>query len=181
MTSSRVLFLRTSGHLEGVAAAVRREMQALDPDVPYVDVSPFSEVLGWQTRTWRMGATLLSLFAGLALLLAVAGIFSSVSYAVTSRTPELGVRLALGARFPHLLWTVVRSALGLALAGVAIGVALILWLGRYVDPLLFEVKAGDPGVLAVSAATLLAAAWLASLFPALRIRRIDPSVALRAE
>jgi ABC-type antimicrobial peptide transport system permease subunit len=89
--------------------------------------------------------------------------------------------MALGARFGPLLWHVMRFAVGLAALGVAVGLALSLWLGYLVGPLLFEVPARDPLVHSLAAVSLLGAAFLASLFPALRIRRIDPAVALRAE
>lgn len=179
--SSRALFFRASGNAGRVAGAVRRELQSLDRDLPYVDIRRLGEVLDPQTRPWRMGAALFSVFAALALVLAVVGIFTSVAHAVSSRTAELGVRMALGARFGELLWLVMRFAVGLAAAGVAIGLALSLWLGHKLGPLLFEVSASDPLVHSLAATSLLGAAFLASLYPALRIRSIDPALALRAE
>lgn len=127
-----------------------------------------------------MGATLFSLFAGLALLLAVVGIFTTVGHAVSIRSAELGVRLALGARFGQLLWLVMRFALGLAAAGLAAGLLLSLWLGHFIGPLLFDVSAADPLVHCLAGLSLLGAAFLACLIPALRLRRIDPAAALRA-
>ncbi len=179
--TSRALFVRGSGDPDRLAAAVRREMQALAPDLPFVDTHPLSGLLERQLRPWRLGATVFSLFGLLALGLAMLGIFAAVAQAVASRADELGVRMALGAGFKDLLWLVLRFGLGPAALGLALGLGLAAWLGRFVEPLLFEVSTRDPGVASAALLALLGAALLASLVPALRVRRLDPAAVMRTE
>jgi len=180
--AGRALFARAApGAVRGLAGAVRREMQALDPGLPFVDVQPLAELLAPRLRTWRTGATLLTLFGLLALALAAVGIAATVAHAVAARRRELGVRLALGARPGELVGRIVGWALALAALGAAAGVALAALAGRYVGPLLFEVSPRDPWVAAAAVATVLLAALLASWLPGLAVRKIDPAVAMRAE
>jgi predicted permease len=179
--ASRALFVRGPAGGERLAGAVQREMQGLAPDLPFVEVRRLSDLLEPQIRPWRLGASLFSLFASVALALAVLGIFAAVAHAVASRTDEMGLRMALGARSPHLLGLVMRSGLAPVAAGVALGLALAVWLGRFVEPLLFQVPAWDPGAASAATLALLGAALLASFLPALRVRRLDPAAAMRNE
>jgi putative ABC transport system permease protein len=179
--TSRALFVRGSGGPERLAGAIRREMQGLVPDLPFVDVRPLSGLFERQLRPWQMGATVFTLFGLLALGLAVLGIFAAVAQAVASRADELGIRMALGADFKDLLWLVLRSGFVPVALGLVVGLGLALWLGRLVEPLLFEVSTRDPGVASAAVLALLAAAVLASLVPALRVRRLDPAAVMRTE
>jgi ABC-type antimicrobial peptide transport system permease subunit len=108
-------------------------------------------------------------------------LYSVIAYNVAQRTHELGVRVALGARTPDVIRLVVSDGLRVAVAGVAIGVVVALWAGRWVKPLLFQVSANDPSVFVVVATTLLVVAVAASWIPALRASRVDPNVALRTD
>jgi putative ABC transport system permease protein len=178
---SRALFVRAAGDPELLANAVRRELQAVAPGLPLIDVASLAEMLDPQVRPWRTGAVMLSLFGALALALAAIGIFAAVAYAVAARTHELGVRLALGARSRDAVWLVMRCGFVPAVAGAALGTGITLAAGRYLEPLLFRVAARDPAVAATAVLALLAAALFASFLPGLRARRIDPVSAMRSE
>jgi ABC-type antimicrobial peptide transport system permease subunit len=128
-----------------------------------------------------MGAALLSIFGGLALLLAMIGVYGVMSYSVTQRSQELGIRMALGARASDVLLLVLKQGMVLAASGAALGVALALLLGRVVGTLLFGVSGRDPLTLAGVSAVLTLVALLACYIPARRAARVDPLVALRCE
>jgi putative ABC transport system permease protein len=117
----------------------------------------------------------------LALLVAAVGLYSVIAYNVAQRTHELGVRVALGAQSPDVARLVVGEGIRVSLVGVAIGTAVALGAGRYVGPLLFSVSPRDPVVFSVVAVMLVAVAVVASLVPAWRASRVDPSVALRSD
>jgi ABC-type antimicrobial peptide transport system permease subunit len=120
-------------------------------------------------------------FGGLALVLASIGLYSVIAYDVAQRTHELGVRIALGARLRDLVRLVLGDGLRFALLGVAAGSGIALWAGRWIEPLLFDQSPRDPFIFGAVAAVLLTAALIASLIPALRASRVDPSMALRVE
>jgi ABC-type antimicrobial peptide transport system permease subunit len=151
------------------------------PGASYVKLTPFSEVMGQQTQSWRLGATMFVAFGALALILAAVGLYSVIAYNVTQRQHELGVRLALGARAPDLVRMVVTDGLKVVGVGVAFGLAVALWAGKFVAPLLFSVSPRDPSVFALVALTLIAVAVAASWMPARRASRVDPNVVLRSE
>jgi predicted permease len=132
-------------------------------------------------RPWRLGATLFTLFGLLALVVAGVGVYSSVSYGVSQRTHEFGVRAALGATTGNVLSQVLSEGLRTVAIGVALGVALALAAGRLVSSLLYGVKSNDPGAIAIAAVVLLSIAAVASLVPAWRAAKADPVEALRAE
>jgi len=161
--------------------AVRREAARLDSELPLYDTKTMEERLERSLLARRASMVLCLVFAGLALLLAAIGIYGVLAYAVTQRTREFGVRIALGARAADVLGMVFRQGLTLALAGVAIGVAGAYFLTRLMTALLFEVKPADPGVFVLAAVLLSAAAAAASLAPSLRATTIDPVVTLRYE
>jgi ABC-type antimicrobial peptide transport system permease subunit len=129
----------------------------------------------------RLLAKLSGLFAGLAVLLAVIGIYGVVSYGVLSRTREIGVRMSLGAQRGDVVWMVLRNALGLVAAGLAVGLPLCLWVSRFVESLLFGVEPNDPLTLAVTATILTGVTLLAASIPARKASRVDPLMALRHE
>lgn len=161
--------------------AIREALSALDPSVSYVDIGTLQEAIDPQMRSWRLGAAMFGAMGALALLMATFGLYSVVSFLVAERAPELGVRIALGARARHVLSVVLRGSVGATAAGVAIGLALTLSTSRWIEPLLFDVSPTDPGILGGVAAAMLAVATGAGLSPAVRATRIDPIRSLRAE
>jgi ABC-type antimicrobial peptide transport system permease subunit len=175
------LFVRTRGEATRFKESLRRQLQREMPGASYVTITPFSEIVGSQKRSWRLGATMFVAFGGLAMVLAAIGLYSVLAYNVAQRTHELGVRRALGAQVVDVVRLVVTDGLRVAMIGVAIGVAVALWAAKWVQPLLFDVSAKDPVVFGLVAATLVAVALAASLVPARRASRVDPNVALRAE
>ena len=175
------IFVRANGKATRYAEAVRRRLQQEMPGASYVTITPFEEIIGSVTASWQLGATMFVAFGVLALVLAAIGLYSVIAYNVAQRTHELGVRVALGARGPDVIRLVVSDGLKVAVAGVAIGVIVALWAGRWVKPLLFQVSANDPSVFAIVAVTLLLVAIAASWVPALRASRVDPNVALRTD
>jgi predicted permease len=164
-----------------VADAVRRELLRMDPNLGYIDIEPLARGLEWQVRPWRLGATMFGIFGGLALLVAAVGLYSVIAYGVAQRRHELGVRVALGAPWRAIVWLTFRQGIAAAAIGVAIGLAIAVAAGPYVEPLLFHVPADDPIVFAIVGVTLLAVAAGAAIVPALRGARSDPMRALRAE
>jgi putative ABC transport system permease protein len=175
------LFVRTRGDATTRAEGVRRALQQLMPGDAFVTARPMEEILDPVVRSWRLGATMFVAFGGLALVLATIGLYSLIAYGVVQRMHELGVRVALGARGNDVVRLVVGQGIRLTLAGVAIGGGVALWAGRFVKPLLFDESARDPVVFAIVTVSLLGAALLACIVPALRATRVDPVTALRAE
>jgi putative ABC transport system permease protein len=139
------------------------------------------EVIGVTTAPRKFTALLLGVFAAVALVLAGLGIYSVISYSVTLRTQEIGIRMALGARRPDISSMVLRKGMLLTLIGAAIGLVGALVLSRWMSSLLFGVSASDPATYALVLLVSLAAALLACLLPAHRATRVDPLVALRYE
>ena len=175
------LFVRTRGPAVDAKEGVRRRLQALMPGPSYVTVTPLSDILGSQRLSWRLGATLFTVFGALALVLAAIGLYSVIAYNVAQRTQEMGVRIALGARMPDVARLVLSEGMKLAVVGIVLGGALALVVSRWVKPLLFDVSPRDPLVFAGVAVVLLAVAALASFVPARRAARVDPMKALRTE
>ena len=138
-------------------------------------------LFAWQMRPWRVGSSLFSLFGGLGLLLSTIGLYGVLSYLVSQRTSELGVRVALGAARGHLLRLVVGQGLRVTAAGVVVGVVGALFAGHALASLLYGVSPHDPVVLGLVAGALIVVAAIASYLPALRATRVDPMVALRYE
>jgi putative ABC transport system permease protein len=173
--------IRTTGAGASSAEAIRRRLQREMPGASYVTVTPFRDVVGEHTRSWRLGANMFVTFGLLSLVLAMVGLFSVIAYNVAQRTHEFGVRVALGAQAQDVALLMIGHGFRVAAAGVAVGGMVALWAGRFIKPLLFEESPKDPTVFAVVAASLLFAAVLASLIPALRATRVDPVQALRAD
>jgi putative ABC transport system permease protein len=175
------LFVRAAGPARELAETVRRRLQLVMPGASYVTVVPFGDVLGRQTRSWQLGATMFVAFGALALALAAIGLYSVIAYTVAQRIRDLGVRAALGAQVSDLVGLVVSEGVRLGVAGVAIGVGLALVGSRWIGPLLFEESPHDPLVFGFVVAVLLGVAALASYLPARRAAQVDPVVALRYE
>src|SRR5256714_12139 len=164
-----------------IGIALKRGRPFNDGDQPVSDVRTMKDVLGQELGQRETGTTLLGVFAALALLLAAIGLYGVLSYFVSQRIPEFGVRLALGAQSRDILWLVVKRGMGLALLGLAIGLAASFALTRLMQSLLFEVSASDPVVFALIALLLAGVAFAACVIPARRAMKIDPMVALRYE
>jgi putative ABC transport system permease protein len=177
----RDLVLRTGGDPLGVVAGVRQVVHEIDPDQPVSNVASMETLLTQETGPRRLGMILLSAFAGLAILLASLGIYGVLSYFVAQRTPEIGVRMALGAQRGNVLRLVMRKGLMWTVTGVAIGVGVALALTRFMSSLLFEVSASDPLTFAIVPLVLIVVALLACYIPARRATKVDPLVALRYE
>ena len=177
----RALLVRPAGAPEAVAAAVRRELLAVAPNLTSVTVQPLQAAVDPSLRSWRLGATMFVAFGGLALLLAAVGLYSVLAFSVAARSHEMGVRIALGAHARDVLRLVVGEGVRVAAVGVAIGLVVVLAAGRLVESLLFETSPRDPLVLGGVAVVLVVVATAASLLPGLRATRADPNVALRAE
>jgi predicted permease len=146
-----------------------------------LNVNTMAKAMEPEYRPWRLGATLFSLFGGLAALVAAIGIFSTVSYAVSQRTHEFGVRAALGADMGAILRQVLSEGVRVVAIGVALGIVLAIAAGKLVASLLFGVSPGNPAALLLAAGLILAIAAASSFFPALRAARSDPAAALRSE
>jgi ABC-type antimicrobial peptide transport system permease subunit len=144
-------------------------------------ITPMTTNLEPEYRPWRLGATLFTGLGILALIVAMLGIYSTVSYGVTQRTHEFGVRIALGARVTDVLRQVVGEGIRTVAVGVGLGVALAIATGKLIEVLLYGVAPRDPGVLGLVSVSLLVVAILAALVPAWRASRADPIMALRAD
>jgi predicted permease len=175
------LLVRTTGDPESLLGAVRDRVQTIDRRMPLRGTGTVQQNVEAGLWAPRMGAALLSIFGGLALTLAMIGVYGVMSYSVTQRRQELGVRMALGARASDVLLLVLRQGMALAAGGAAIGLILALVLGRLVSTLLFGVSGRDPLTLAAVSASLTVVALLACAIPAWRAARVDPLVALRYE
>lgn len=175
------LIVRTDGDPKTVLATVRREVQALDPNLPLVAVSPISEVLDQVLWAPRMGAALLAVFGLLALVLAAVGIYGVLAYSVSQRTHEIGLRMALGAQRGDVLKMIVRQGMTLTLIGVVVGLAVAFLVTRFMESLLYGVAATDPLTFTGVSLVLAAVALLATFIPARRATRVDPMIALRHE
>jgi putative ABC transport system permease protein len=175
------LHVRTATPSRTLLAAVRREAQLLDPTLPVYNLQTLAQQKDGALYTERLSAMLLTLFGLLALSLAAVGIYGVLSYAVTERRREMGVRLALGARPRDLLRLVVGQGLTLALIGLVIGMGASFALTRLIAKLLYGVSATDPLTFVVIPLLLVVVALLACWIPARRATRVDPLVALRYE
>ena len=173
--------VRTPGDPLNLVAAARSEVLAVKNDQPISNVHTMEELLSNSVAQRRFNMLLLSIFAGVALLLAAVGSYGVMSYSVAQRTHELGVRMALGAQTSHVLALVVKQGMTLALAGVGIGLAAAFGLTRILASLLYGVSATDPLTFSVIALLLASVALLACYLPARRATKVDPMIALRYE
>jgi putative ABC transport system permease protein len=173
--------VRTDADEAAVATAVRAAVRSIDPELPVQDVETLDRVLQRVNGQPRFRTVLIGAFAATALLLAAVGLYGLISYTVAQRGPEMAVRLALGATPAQVARLVVGQGLGLAGAGVVVGIAGALAATRLIAGLLFAVSATDPGVYLGLALLLLAVAAMACGVPARRAMRVDPMTALRAE
>ncbi|HZF38753.1 MAG TPA: FtsX-like permease family protein, partial [Blastocatellia bacterium] len=173
--------IRTAAEPRSFVAGMRSELQAVDRELPLHNVATMEQVIAKSVADPRFYTLLLGSFSALALILAAAGIYSVISYSVTQRTHEIGVRLALGAQPGAILRLVVRQGMTLTLAGLAVGLAGAFALTRVLSDFLYQVSVTDPGAFALLSLLLAAVALLACWIPARRAAKVDPLVALRSE
>jgi putative ABC transport system permease protein len=173
--------VRTKGEPAALGASVREAVRSVDKAVATYDLKTMNDVVSRAAAQWRVPMLLLSAFAGVAMLLAMLGIYGITSYYVTQRTHEIGVRMALGAQIADVLKLVLRRAMLLAVIGIVIGVAGAFAVTRYMTALLFGVKPIDVITFVAVALALLLVALIACLLPARRATQVDPLVALRYE
>jgi putative ABC transport system permease protein len=176
---SMTLVVRTATAPAAVLPLIREQIRAIDRNVPIAAITPMEQVVSdaiWQPR---LAMSLLSWLAGLALLLAAVGIYAVMSYIVSGRTQEIGIRIALGASQADVQLMVLAQSLRPVAAGVVLGLAGAFALTRLMSSLLFETSATDPGILIAVTILLVAAALLAGALPARKAARIDPLIALR--
>jgi len=175
------LVVRAAGNPLNLAPAVRQQVWAINPNLPVVDVISMEQRLAESIASRRFQMLLFGLFAAVALVIATVGIYGVISYTVSQRTHEIGIRMALGAQTSDVLWMVIRRGMILALIGVALGLATALALTRVMKNLLFNVSATDPATFTLIALLLVSVALIASYIPARRAAKVDPLRALRHE
>ncbi len=175
------LIIRTTADPLTLTAAVRRQVQAMDPNQPVYNVSTMDQTLDQSLVTQRLSMTLLAFLASLALILAAVGIYGVMSYAVTQRTHEFGIRMAIGAQPRDVFKMVIGRGMMLALIGVAFGLVGAFSLTRLMKSMLFAVEPTDPVTFAGIAALLTGVALVACYVPGRRATKVDPLVALRYE
>jgi putative ABC transport system permease protein len=175
------LIVRTSLDPLELATPIRQQLHGLDADLPFAEVSSMDEIMQQQTSDRRYTTGLLILFAGFGLGLAAIGVYGVVSYGVAQRTSEIGLRMALGAERPGILWLILKQGLEMAVAGTAVGLVVAWFLRKTVAQLVFGISPADPATFMAAALILIGLAVSASLLPARRATKVDPMVALRCE
>jgi putative ABC transport system permease protein len=173
--------VRTDASPESLLPAIRKQIKALDPDLPMANVNTMEQWVTKSAAQPRLTSTLLSLFAGVALLIAAIGIYAVLTYSVSQRTREIGIRMALGATPRRVLELIVSEGMRVVLLGLVIGLAGGLALGRTVESLVYGVGVSDPKIYLEVAAILTAVALAACFIPARRAAVVDPMVVLREE
>ncbi len=174
------LAIRTAGPAAVLAAPLRRQAAAVDPQVPLAGVAPMGEYLRDVAEPYTRAGALFGLAGGVALFLAAFGLYGVMAFAVARRTREIGVRMALGARAADVRKLVLRSGLAQLAVGVCLGLGLALASARLLATALFQVRPWDPGVFLLAPAVLVLAGLLACLLPARKASRVDPMESLRA-
>ena len=177
----RYYLVRTAGDPANLASAVRQRMHTVEPGRAVYDLAPLKAHLSEAFAEVRLRTLLLSLFAATALSLACVGLYGSMSYVVTTRRREIGVRMALGAGRKQIGLRIVAPGMAVTAAGAAVGLLLSEWSARFISGMLYNVRANDPTSLSAAVAAMLLVALLASAVPALRATRIDPIETLREE
>ena len=176
--SPRDLVVRTSVDPLSLIAGIRNEIHAVDPDQPISNVQTMADVVGVETASRELGMTLLTVFAGVALLLSTLGIYGVLAYFVVQHTQEIGVRMALGAQRGDILRLILKKGMTLTVLGVALGLAGAFALTRLMSSLLYGVSTTDPLTFAGLALLLTCVAFIACYLPARRATKVDPMVAL---
>jgi ABC-type antimicrobial peptide transport system permease subunit len=178
---SMTLVVKSGQDPATLAGPIRQQIRALDPNLPVADVRTMSDVVGATLSTPRFTGVLLGTFAVLALILSAIGIYGVLSYVVSRRTREIGIRVAIGAQRAQVLRLILRSGLSLALAGVVIGIVVAAAASQLMRGMLHDVQPMDPFAFLAAIVLLSSIAALASLVPAWRASRVDPVVVLKGE
>ncbi len=173
--------LRTAGNPLSTVTAVRKAVHDASADVSMNNITTQQQEINRTISQERTFANLGSCFAALALLIAAVGLYGAMAYAVARRTGEIGIRMALGAQRPKIVWMVLREVLAVSAAGILVGYGASRWATRFVESFLYGTKANDPLAIVAAILILVAAALIAGYVPAWRASRIDPAVALRNE
>jgi predicted permease len=179
--TSATIVARTSGDPSAAISAIRASVRQSAPNLPPVEIQTMNQRVARSLATDRMITQLAGAFGILAVILVCIGLYGIMAYAVSGRTNEIGIRIALGAQRRNILWLILRDALLLVLIGVAIGLPVVFGAGKWVSSLLFGVKPEDPAAIALAAMLMFLVGSLASYLPARRAMRVDPMVALRYE
>jgi predicted lysophospholipase L1 biosynthesis ABC-type transport system permease subunit len=173
------MVIRTTVTPRSLESALRGAFLAVDPTQPVHHVRPLADYLSDSLATRTFTLALLGVFGATSLLMAAIGIYGVISYAVSARTREIAVRMALGAGRHEVLWMVLLQGLGFSAVGIACGLGVSLALARFLSTLLYEVRPTDPLMYAMTAFGIAALAFLATVVPAIRATRIDAMTALR--
>ena len=173
------LYVRASGPPAQLVAQVRREIQAIEPNLPVPGIQTMNETIGASLYAPRMGAMLLSVFGGLALLLAALGVYGVLAFSISRRTREIGIRMALGADRRRVFALVIREGMWLVGIGLAIGLGTGLYASESIERFLFDVDTRDVATFTSVPLVLATVALLACYLPARRAMTVDPIVALR--
>ena len=173
--------VRTQGRPESVQPAARARIHDIDPELPLSNVRTMEEYVYNNAAQPRLNATLLAVFAGVALLIAAIGVYGVLAYSVNQRTREIGLRMALGAQPSGVLWWIASQGMMVAIAGIGAGLASAYALSRVLSSLLFEIQPRDSLTFTVVAVLLSVVALAACVVPARRASCVDPIVALREE
>lgn len=181
VTNPSAIFLRGQGDPIGLMGPVRAAMAQIAPDLRWVNLEPMQSLVDPEFRSWRLGATLFTAFGALALLVSAIGLYSLLSYGVASRTQEIGVRSALGARPAGIMALVARDGLTLVVAGLGVGLVVALATAGAMRPLLFATSPLEPSVYLTVTAVLLFIAGVAGALPAWRATRVSPIRALKGD
>jgi putative ABC transport system permease protein len=176
-----VLVVRSAKDVMPLAIPIQKAIASLDPDLPVKNILTMEQIVGESTANSSFTATLVLSFAGLSLLLAAIGLYGVLSYLVTQRTPEIGIRMALGAERKRVLRLMLLDGLRPALMGLVLGMGASIALTRLIRTVLYRTSPLDGTVLALVVATLLISSTAACLVPAWRAARIEPMKALRSE
>jgi predicted permease len=175
------VYLLTRGDPRDLVSQIPERMRQFDPHVPAMWIETMNDQIGWSLRAERLVASLSAVFGGLAMLLAIIGLYGVMAYTVTRRTREMGIRIALGATRPNIIGMMMREASVMVLVGLSIGAALALALTNLIRNQLFGLNPHDPWILIGAALSLAIAAGLAGFLPAWRASSVDPTTALRRE
>jgi predicted permease len=181
VSGTETFVLRTRRDPESLADAVRRTIVATDARVRFVESRPLQELIDPQLRSWKLGATMFTIFGALALVVAMIGLYAVLSFDVAQRTREIGLRSALGASPPSIVRIFLARAIRLTVYGTAVGLVAALALAPRIEALLFDTSPRDPATLGAVTLALLLVAAAAATVPAWRAARVDPNIALRAD
>ncbi len=174
------IIVQAAGNPLGMVPAIRSILAQIDPDLPLDDVATLDQVVSSSVTDRRLNMAIMGLFAGIALLLALAGVYGVQAYSVARRAPEIGLRVALGAEPKTIVAMMLREGMTAGVLGTGVGIVLAFWVSRVLSGLLFGVTPTDPGTYAGAVALLLGATLLSSYLPSRRALSVDPTESLRA-